>query len=144
MKNVTATVRNLLVTFFFLGTVQCVQAQPALLSYDCTPSSCLNFAGGVGFFSSGMTVVGSFDRGGGTTGSRTASVTLASNGCTVPVSINSLGYSIAATGLLGDSIVAEATGSQLGIDLLRAVRRRYYNGSTLTTEPPDTTTVGCI
>jgi hypothetical protein len=111
------------------------QILPPLASYTCNPESCFAIATGVGFFSSGMIIKGVWivgDEQPKPYGTARAAIT--SMGCTLTVTIESLGYATSSP-VLGDGVVADAVATQVGMQLLHGQQIRYLGYSTGFVEP---------
>lgn len=111
---------------------QQARAQWVLDGYVCAPTSCLNIADGVGFFSSSISIIGTWvNPAGGGKGTKKigASTTVSSLGCTQPVTIEGVAYQTS-NPVLGGGILADSTGSQGDVTLIEVQKVRYFSGST--------------
>ena len=111
-------------------------AQIQYSSYTCDPDSCFDIAEGTGNFFSGITVTGVWLIGDENPIKRykTAKAEIMSLGCTQTVTIESLGYDTVNI-FFGEGVLADAVGSQGGVQLLHGQQVKYFVGSSSFTEP---------
>jgi hypothetical protein len=120
---------NLVQIVFVAGVLAfagAAKAQPSPNSYACIPSSCLLISPGTGTFYSGMQINGYFVS--PYVKTRIAQAYIQATDCTMNVEIDSVGMLSTYSPVFGTGVVANAKGSQGGVQLLEVDEVAYFAG----------------
>jgi hypothetical protein len=133
MKYVQTLGSFAVLTLLCLSAVSQRANAQVLVSYSCTPSTCLRYATGTGYFSNSMSITGRFWDG-DVYNVRTNTKNIYSQGCTQSTTLTAYADTTSSPSF-GAGILAHVEGSQAGLTLIVSEKTQYMNGSDSTTTP---------